>query len=94
MPILPYAPPEAAEFIRWMIEDDRLVRYSTREGIEDTLARLSRRIARRMPRNPVQLDRAMPLLDAQDSHLANDFHLFYPELREFAAKARSEIGGL
>ncbi len=90
-PLLAEAPSEAAGFIRWMIDDNRLVRYSTREGIEDTLARLSRRITTRMPRNAVRLDLAMPLLVANDSFLAADFHAFYPELREFAKRARLEI---
>jgi acyl carrier protein phosphodiesterase len=93
-PLLAETPPEAAGFIRWMIDDNRLVRYSTRDGIEDTFARLSRRIATRMPRNAVRLDRAMPLLLAKDSLLAADFHAFYPELREFAARARLDISGV
>ena len=90
-PLLPYAPEEAAGFIRWMIDDNRLVRYATLEGIEDTLARLSRRITRRMPKNAVQLDSAMPLLMEKDAGLADDFHAFYPELVAFAARARAEI---
>jgi acyl carrier protein phosphodiesterase len=93
-PLPPETPTEAARFIRWMIDDNRLVRYSTRDGIEDTLARLSRRIMSRMPRNAVRLDRAMPLLLAKDSLLAADFHAFYPELREFAARARRDITGV
>jgi acyl carrier protein phosphodiesterase len=94
VPILPNAPEEAADFITWMIEDNRLVRYSTREGIEDTLARLSRRITRRIPRNPVQLEEAMPMLLREDANLAADFHVFYPELQRFAARARREIAAL
>jgi acyl carrier protein phosphodiesterase len=93
-PLLPETPAEAAGFIRWMIDDNRLVRYSTREGIEDTLARLSKRITRRMPRAEVHLEQAMPLLLQHDSLLAADFHVFYPELREFAARARSGITGV
>jgi acyl carrier protein phosphodiesterase len=93
-PLLPETPPDAAGFIRWMIDDNRLVRYSTHAGIEDTLARLSLRITRRMPRNAVQLDRAMPRLLELDSLLAADFHSFYPELRDFAAQARSTIAGV
>jgi len=93
-PLLPETPAEAAGFIRWMIDDNRLVRYATCEGIEDTLARLSRRITRRMPRNAVQLEHAMPRLLEHDSLIAADFHAFYPELREFAARSRGDITGV
>jgi acyl carrier protein phosphodiesterase len=89
--ILPYAPPEARDFIRWMIEDNRLVRYSTAEGIADTLARLSRRIARRMPKHPVALEAAMPLLAEHDAALSADFHRFYPELIDHANRTRAGL---
>ena len=89
--LLPYAKGEGAEFIRWMIDDNRLVRYATAEGIEDTLSRLSRRIARRIPKNAVRLEEAMPELLAKDSSLADDFHTFYPELVAFAERSRREL---
>jgi acyl carrier protein phosphodiesterase len=90
--LLPYAKSEGADFIRWMIEDRRLQRYATLEGIEDTLVRLSRRMVKRIPRNAVRLEDAMPLLLDKDARLVSDFHAFYPELMAFAARARSEIG--
>ena len=85
-------PPEAAEFIRWMIEDDRLVRYSTREGIEDTLARLSRRIARRMPRRP-RCNSIARCRSSTRAGLATGGRLspLLSGTAEFAPKARSEI---
>jgi acyl carrier protein phosphodiesterase len=93
VPYLPQIPHAAADFIAWMVEDDRLVRYATAEGIEDTLARLSRRITSRIPRNPVQLETAMPLLLEKDADLAADFHAFYPELRAFAERSRRDLAG-
>jgi acyl carrier protein phosphodiesterase len=90
-PYVPQIPDEAADFICWMIEDNRLVRYATPEGIKDTLARLSRRIAKRLPKNSVQLDQAMPLLLEKDANLAADFHTFYPELIAFAERSRREL---
>jgi acyl carrier protein phosphodiesterase len=90
--LLPYVRSKAADFIRWMIEDQRLQRYATLEGIEDTLERLSRRIVKRIPKNTVRLEDAMPLLRDQDARLVSDFHAFYPELMAFAARARGEIG--
>ena len=91
--LLPYAPAEAAGFIRWMIDDNRLVRYGTLDGIEDTLARLSRRIVKRMPKNTIRLEDAMPLLHDKDARLVSDFHAFYPELTAFAERARRELAG-
>jgi acyl carrier protein phosphodiesterase len=92
--LLPYAPKEAAGFIRWMIEDNRLARYATLEGIEDTLTRLSRRIVKRMPKNAIRLEDAMPLLRDKDPRLVSDFHAYYPELMAFAARTRGELGGV
>jgi acyl carrier protein phosphodiesterase len=92
--ILPYAPEEAAGFIRSFIDDNRLVRYATPEGIEDTLARVSRRIAHRIPKNAIRLELAMPDLVAKDDRLAADFHAFYPALMAFAARSRRDLTGL
>ncbi len=89
--LLPYSPDDARDFIRWMIDDNRLVRYGTVEGIEDTLARLSQRIARRIPKNAMRLEEAMPLLIEKDAHLADDFHAFYPELIAFADRSRRDL---
>jgi acyl carrier protein phosphodiesterase len=83
--LLPLAPGEAAQFLRGFIDDDRLVRYATPEGIADTLSRLSNRIARRIPRQAPRLEAAMPDLLEADRELAADFHAFYPELVRYAA---------
>jgi acyl carrier protein phosphodiesterase len=92
--LLPYAPGEGKNFIGWMIEDNRLVQYATPQGIGDTLARVSNRIARRMPEKAMRLDDAMPLLQEKDAQLADDFHAFYPELIAFAERSRKELSGL
>ncbi|MDY3555366.1 acyl carrier protein phosphodiesterase [Gemmata sp. JC717] len=83
-------PGHARDFIRTFIDQDRLNLYATREGIQDTLARVSRVIAERIPNRAMWLPDAMPLLIARDADLAADFHAFYPELMAFAAgqKAR------
>jgi acyl carrier protein phosphodiesterase len=80
---------EAAEFLLAFIEDDRLVKYATSKGIEDTLARVSNRIERRMPKHAVRLERAMPLLIEKDARLAADFHIFYPELVAHASRVKT-----
>lgn len=82
--LLPVAPDEAARFIRLFIGDDRLVRYATEDGIANTLARVSDRIAKRMPKRAIRLESAMPDLLAADVLLCDDFHTFYPELVTFA----------
>jgi acyl carrier protein phosphodiesterase len=91
--LLPVVPEEPARFLRGFIDDDRLVRYGTAEGIEETLARISNRIARRIPKHPVRLETAMPTLLAAEANLAADFHTFYPELVAHAARCRAEAGG-
>jgi len=64
--------------------DDRLCQYATDAGITDTLARVSRRIATRMPKRAIQLEDAMPTLRANHAALTSDFHEFYPDLIDYA----------
>ena len=87
-PLIPSAG-DAAGFLRAMIADDRLVRYGTADGIEETLARLSDRIARRIPKHAVRLEAAMPELVRQDAELAADFHGFYPEVVAHAERCKA-----
>ncbi|MBY0460303.1 MAG: acyl carrier protein phosphodiesterase, partial [Gemmataceae bacterium] len=79
---------DARDFIRRFIDDDRLNQYATRAGIEETLARVSRVIAERIPTRAVWLPDAMPLLVSLDADLATDFHAFYPELIAFAGECK------
>lgn len=81
---VPHVEAAARPFFERFIADDRLVRYATADGIADTLARISRRIAERMPTRAVALQDAMPDLLANDAGLRDDFRLFYPELMAFA----------
>jgi acyl carrier protein phosphodiesterase len=82
-------PDDARDFIRKFIDDDRLNRYATADGIEDTLARVARVVAKRIPNRAVWLPDAMPFLLERDADLAADFHAFYPELMAFVAAHRS-----
>jgi acyl carrier protein phosphodiesterase len=50
------------------------------DGITQALERLSRVIAKRMPKRARKLEDAMPELIAQHDALSEDFHKFYPEL--------------
>jgi len=81
-------PEDARDFIRKFIDQDRLNRYATLDGIEDTLARVSRVIAKRLPNRAIPLTDAMPVLIARDAEIAADFHAFYPELMAFAAERK------
>lgn len=83
---LPTLTEDARDFIRKFINDDRLNRYATLDGIEDTLARVARVIAKRIPNRPMWLPDAMPLLIACDADIAQDFHAFYPELMTFVTE--------
>jgi acyl carrier protein phosphodiesterase len=82
-------PEDARDFIRRFVDVDRLNRYATVEGSDDTLARVSRVIAKRIPNRAVWLPDAMPVLLARDAELAADFHEFYPELMAFVAEHKS-----
>ncbi|MBN9010417.1 MAG: acyl carrier protein phosphodiesterase [Rhizobiales bacterium] len=84
----PALPAPARKFMRRFIDEDRLNRYATLDGIEDTLDRVSRVIAERIPHRAIPLTDAMPILVARDAELAADFHEFYPELMAFAAEQR------
>jgi acyl carrier protein phosphodiesterase len=66
-----------------MIQSDRLFTYSTTEGIAEALRRLSDRIRERMPQRAVQLDQAMPDLEANHEALTLDFQEFFPQLIDF-----------
>jgi acyl carrier protein phosphodiesterase len=90
--LYPLAPPDAQHFIRRLIDNDQLFGYSTEEGLATTLARVSRRIAERIPRRAVWLPDALPDLAAAHDDLAADFHAFYPELIAFAEATRRELG--
>lgn len=81
-------PEDARDFMRKFIDQDRLNRYATLDGIEDTLARVSKVVAKRIPNRAIPLTDAMPLLIARDAELAADFHAFYPELIAFVAEQR------
>jgi acyl carrier protein phosphodiesterase len=83
-------PDDARDFIRKFIDQDRLNRYATLDGIEDTLARVSKVIAKRIPNRPIWLPDAMPLLIERDAELAADFHAFYPELMAFVAEKKAK----
>jgi acyl carrier protein phosphodiesterase len=83
--------PHGRWFLDRFITDDRLVRYATTDGIRDTLARLSRRIAERMPTRAVRLEDAMPLLTREDAALDTDFRAFWPEVRAFVGQSRERL---
>ena len=82
-------PEDARDFIRKFIDQDRLNRYATLDGIEDTLARVSKVIAKRIPNRAIPLTDAMPILIARDAELAADFHAFYPELIAFVDEKKA-----
>lgn len=81
-------PEDARDFIRKFIDQDRLNRYATLDGIEDTLARVSKVIEKRIPNRAIPLTDAMPTLIARDAEIAADFNEFYPELMAFVAEQR------
>jgi acyl carrier protein phosphodiesterase len=81
-------PPDAGMFLERFIGHDYIREYSTLEGITRTLARVSRRIAERIPKRAIWLPASVPDLVAADSELLADFETFYPELIAFAGNYR------
>ncbi len=75
--------PTCRELIERLISSDRLFSYGTREGIADTLFRLSQRIAERIPKRALALENAMPDLLSHHASLQEDFREFFPELVHF-----------
>lgn len=86
--LLMLLPEDAQRGIGQFISDDRLFRYTTLDGIEDTLARVSDRIEKRMPKHAVRLEQAMPDLAASHAGLVSDFRIFYPELIAYAHRCK------
>ncbi len=86
-----YMPEAARGYALRFVEADRLMSYAVPDGsgVEAALARLSDRIAERMPRRAVKLHEAMPDLRAAHHDLAADFHEFFPEAVRLAAKWRT-----
>lgn len=87
-------PRDAQWFIRKFIDGDQLVSYSTTEGITATFARISDRIAERMPKRAIWLPDSMPVLGALDAELTRDFDAFYPELIAFASDSRRTLAAV
>ena len=88
---LPLLSEENAGRLHGYVVNDILVRYATADGIAEALARVSDRIARRMPTRAIRLEAAMPDLVAADAALAADFHAFYPELIAHADGVKAGI---
>lgn len=82
-----FMPEEARGYALRFVETDRMMSYAAPDGsgVEEALRRLSDRIAARMPRRAVPLNRAMPDLRAAHPELAADFHEFFPDAIRLAA---------
>ena len=81
----PHVNAEGQQFLAKFRETDRLGQYATTAGIADTLERVSRRIAQRIPKRAMPLEEAMPELTALYAEMRDDFRAFYPELQRYAA---------
>ncbi len=77
-------PERLRRMLPYMVSEDWLTSYRTREGVDRTLRRLSRRLTRENP-----LSTAVCQLDEHYGELQEDFLGFFPRLIEFA-KTRGE----
>lgn len=81
----PYlTPPAMWQLSRRMARQDWLGCYATRDGVELTLRRMSRRLRERLGR-PVRLDAAMADLDRVSAAIADDFHTLWLDLLTLAS---------
>ena len=74
--------PQASDFVQYMIQQDWLREYQTIDGIERTLARVSRRLKR-----PGLLTPMLDELRQNNTALDADFRAFYPQLQAHVALA-------
>jgi acyl carrier protein phosphodiesterase len=75
-------PPEACEPLTRMKQEDWLGSYGELSGLTIALERISKRF-----RRPVELARAIPVLERHYEELQGDFREFFPELKRHAAAA-------
>jgi acyl carrier protein phosphodiesterase len=87
----PITPPDAKLFLRRFVDQDCICSYATVDGLTHTLARVSQRIAERIPKKAIWLPDAIPDLMAVDAELMGDFQSFYPELMAYAMEARTTL---
>lgn len=73
---------EDKPFLQKFISTDRLVSYATVSGIAETMYRVSKVVAMRIPKRALPLEQSMPLLTELHDELAADFSGFYPELQQ------------
>jgi acyl carrier protein phosphodiesterase len=85
-----HAEPGAVPFLTAFAQNDGLLRYATFEGIEATLAGLSRRIRERIPNRAIDLVPALSELEAERLLFERDFAEFWPELQRHAGDGRME----
>lgn len=84
--VIGIAPPEAAEAIKSMIRQDWLREYSSLDGIDLTL----RRVSHRSPILTPIFDSAQ-ILEKHTEELESHFLEFYPDLAAYMPKVRTQI---
>lgn len=79
----------AHQFIPYMIQQDWLSSYATREGITDVLIRMSRRT-----KFDSSMEQGMMALEENGSLIAAHFHAFFPELQKASAEELNRLTDL
>jgi acyl carrier protein phosphodiesterase len=78
-------PERLRRMLPYMTSEDWLTSYRTREGVDRTLRRLSRRLKRENP-----LPTAVCQLDEHYQELETDFLVFFPQLMQFARQRKGD----
>ncbi len=76
-------PDDAQQAMHQIAADDRLGAYRGLEGIEDSLRKVSRRLAKRIGRD-LELERGIDDLVTHFDGLRDDFSQFFPELHRYS----------
>ncbi|MBU6237093.1 MAG: DUF479 domain-containing protein [Planctomycetes bacterium] len=84
-------PEDARQAMHKIADDDRLGAYRRLEGIEDSLRKVSRRLAKRIGRD-LELERGVEDLINHFDGLQDDFTEFFPELHRYSNERLRAVG--
>ena len=83
----PMLPPRLREMLPYLVRQDWLGGYATFEGVEGTIARVSRRLSRN---GELLRDGVQDLVRHRDA-IAEGFERFFPDLVRFAEERRTQL---
>ncbi len=86
--VLVYPKKEAA-FVMRLIESDYLRNYDSLNGLAEAFGRIDNRLSDKVLKKE-SANKYLPLVEAQMSHIAGDFHSFFPDLINYVMSKSNE----